>query len=118
MSKKKSTSRSQGSQKGSTARGQAAATASPSERELPGVQARSTGCEKVWSGSIGRLRVYDQPASTGKKVFAYIAPGANSNYVGYSDDQNVIKALFLARDNGRVITGYTNASCKIEWLDY
>ncbi|HEV7859080.1 MAG TPA: hypothetical protein VGO91_10730 [Pyrinomonadaceae bacterium] len=90
----------------------------PSERELPGVSATSTGCNKVWSGSIGRLRIYDQPDSTGKKVFAYVAPGSNSDYIGYSDDPNVINALFLARDNARSITGYTNANCKIEWLDY
>ena len=90
----------------------------PLDKELPGASASSSGCEKVWSGSIGRLRVYDQPASTGKKVFAYKSPGTNADYVGYSDDPNVVHALFLARDNGRAITGYTNASCKIEWLDY
>lgn len=90
----------------------------PSEKELPGAAAREAGCEQVWNGTIGRLRVYDQPASTGKKVFAYKSPGSNSDYVGYSDDPNVIKALFLARDNGRALLGYTNASCRIEWLDY
>ena len=90
----------------------------PSEIELPGVLAVSSGCEKVWNGSIGRLRVYDQPGSTGKKVFAYVAPGHNANYVGWSDDPNVIHALFLARDNGQSLTGYTNANCRIEWLDY
>jgi hypothetical protein len=90
----------------------------PLEAELPGTTALSATCEKVWTGSIARLRVYDQPASTGKKVFAYVAPGANANYVGNSDDPNIIKALFLARDNNRVIQGYTNASCRIEWLDY
>ena len=87
-----------------------------SQAELP--SAINAGCEKVWSGSIGRLRVYDQPGSTGKKVFAYLEPGANANYVGWSDDTNVVHALFLARDNSRGITGYTNASCRIEWLDY
>ena len=76
------------------------------------------GCEKVWSGSIARLRIYDQPGSTGKVVFAYVAPGGAANYVGFSDDPNMIHALFLARDNGRSITGFTNASCKIEWIDY
>jgi hypothetical protein len=88
------------------------------DRELPGVRAASSGCEQVWSGRIGRLRTYDQPASTGNKVLAYKAPGSNSNYVGYSDDPHIIRALFLARDNGRSITGYTNPKCKIEWLDY
>ena len=90
----------------------------PLQAELPAVSATSAGCQRVWTGSIARLRVYDQPASTGKKVFAYTAPGHNANYVGYSDDPNVVHALFLARDNGRSITGYTNASCRIEWLDY
>ena len=91
-------------------------TLKPSQKELPsGINA---GCEKVWSGSIGRLRVYDQPGSTGKKVFAYVEPGANANYVGWSDDRNVVHALFLARDNGRGIMGYTNDACRIEWLDY
>jgi hypothetical protein len=105
-------------QKAATPKNQIDQSAKASEKELPGVSATSSGCEQVWSGSIGRLRIYDQPASTGKKVFAYKAPGSNSNYVGYSDDPNVIHALFLARDNGRSIRGYTNASCKIEWLDY
>ena len=88
------------------------------KEEMPGLQAMSSGCQKVWSGTIARLRIYDQPGSTGKKVFAYVAPGGNVNYVGYSDDRNVIHALFLARDNGRAVMGYTNDSCKIEWLDY
>jgi len=87
-------------------------------KEFPGLSPVSSGCEKVWSGSIGRLRIYDQPGSTGKKVFAYVTPGGNVNYVGYSDDRNVIHALFLARDNGRAVMGYTNSSCRIEWLDY
>jgi hypothetical protein len=88
----------------------------PSQKEFPlGINA---GCEKVWNGSIGRLRVYDQPGSTGKKVFAYLEPGANANYVGWSDDKNVVRALFLARDNSRGIMGYTNENCRIEWLDY
>ena len=90
----------------------------PSKKELPEISASVTGCEKVWKGSIARLRVYDQPASTGKKVFAYLSPGNNTNYVGYSDDPNMIKALFLARDNGNGIQGYTNSKCRIEWIDY
>ena len=90
----------------------------PTAKELPALKATASGCDKVWSGTVARLRVYDQPASTGKKVFVYIAPGSNSNYVGYSDDPNIIHALFLARDNGNGIQGYTNSSCRIEWLDY
>lgn len=30
----------------------------------------------------------------------------------------MIKALFLARDNGNAVTGFTNSACKIEWMDY
>ena len=93
-------------------------TKSPALRELPILNVSGSGCEKVWSGKIGRLRIYDQPGSTGKKVFAYIDPGRNSDYVGWSDDPNMIKALFLTRDNGRSIQGYTNPQCKIEWIDY
>jgi hypothetical protein len=90
----------------------------PSAKELPGINVSATGCEKVWKGSVARLRIYDQPATTGKKVFAYLSPGNNSNYVGYSDDPNMIKALFLARDNGNEIQGYTNSKCRIELIDY
>ena len=90
----------------------------PSADELPELASTSSGCGKVWSGAIARLRIYDQPGSTGKKVFAYVAPGANSDYVGYSDDPNMIHALFLARDNEKSIQGYTNPQCRIEWLDY
>jgi hypothetical protein len=90
----------------------------PSKKELPEIDASAAGCEKVWKGTIARLRIYDQPASTGKKVFAYLSPGNNSDYVGCSDDPNMIKALFLARDNGNSIQGYTNSKCRIEWLDY
>ena len=35
-----------------------------------------------------------------------------------SEDANMIKALFLARDNGNAVMGYTNSQCKIEWMDY
>lgn len=90
----------------------------PTKRELPEISASARGCEKVWKGTIARLRIYDQPASTGKKVFAYLSPGNNTNYVGCSDDPNMIKALFLARDNGNSIQGYTNSKCRIEWIDY
>ncbi len=90
----------------------------PTTKELPVLKATAASCQKVWTGVVARLRIYDQPASTGKKVFVYTSPGSNSNYVGYSDDSNLIQALFLARDNGNTIQGYTNSSCKIEWIDY
>jgi hypothetical protein len=69
----------------------------------------STG---VWNGRIARLRVY---SSTGM-VQAFKAPGTNNDLVGFTNDPNIIRALFLARDNGRPIWGYSNPS--IEWLDY
>ena len=90
----------------------------PSVKEFPELKLSLSNCEKVWSGVIARLRIYDQPGTTGKKVFAYVSPGHNKNYVGYSDDPNIIHALFLARDNGNTIGGYTNSKCKIEWIDY
>ena len=90
----------------------------PTTKELPLLKATAGGCAKVWQGNIARLRIYDQPGSTGKKVFAYISPGSNAKYVGYTDDPNMIKALFLARDNGHGIQGYRNSSCRIEWIDY
>jgi hypothetical protein len=93
-------------------------SSSRAKAAAPVHRAALAGCEKVWSGKIARLRIYDQPASTGRNVFAYKAPGANADYVGFSDDQNMIKALFLARDNGNTVTGYTNPACKIEWMDY
>ena len=74
--------------------------------------------DAVWHGIIKRLRIYDQSQSAGNKVFAYLAPGNNENYIGWSSDPNVIHALFLACDNGRQVTGYTNAQYKIEWMDY
>jgi len=68
----------------------------------------------VWTGSIARLRIY---AST-RTVFAYRAPGGNADAVGITNDSNTIHALFLARENGRSITGYTDDTGKIGWLDY
>lgn len=90
----------------------------PSVKELPELKASLASCEKVWSGVIARLRIYDQPDSTGKKVFAYVSPGQNKDYVGYTDDPNIIHALFHARNNENTIQGYTNSRCRIEWLDY
>ena len=90
----------------------------PTSKEFPQIKASSSGCAKVWNGSIARLRIYDQPGSTGQRVFAYVAPGRNSNYIGNTDDPTMIKALFLARDNGNSLQGYTNAQCRIEWIDY
>ena len=90
----------------------------PSVKELPELKLFASGCERVWSGVIARLRIYDQPGTTGKKVFAYVFPGENKHYIGYTDDPNMIHAGFLARNNENAIQGYTNSKCRIEWLDY
>jgi hypothetical protein len=66
----------------------------------------------VWHGSIARLRVY---SPTGM-VQAFKSSGTNNDLVGFTNDPNIIRALFLARDNGRPIWGYSDSS--IEWLDY
>jgi hypothetical protein len=68
----------------------------------------------VWSGRIARLRIYHSPG----RVFAYKAPGTNADQVGFTDDPNLIRALFLARDNGRSILGVTSADGSIGFIDY
>jgi hypothetical protein len=68
----------------------------------------------VWSGRIARLRIYH---STGS-VFAYKAPGTNADHVGVTNDPNLIRALFLARDNARSILGFTSADGSIGFIDY
>lgn len=68
----------------------------------------------VWSGRIARLRIYH---SNGR-VFAYKAPGTNADQVGFTDDPNLIRALFLARDNARSIFGVTSADGSIDFIDY
>jgi hypothetical protein len=73
------------------------------QRSLTSSPGTDVGQRRAWSGSIARLRIYH---STGM-VFAYKAPGANANQVGVTDDPNLIRALFLARDNGRFIWGDT-----------
>lgn len=83
----------------------------------PDAQGLIAGCQKVWSGTVRRLRIYSQPGTTGEKVFAYTGTGSNSDYVGWTADQNVIKTLFASVNSGS-LTGYTNSSCKLEWLDY
>jgi hypothetical protein len=68
----------------------------------------------VWSGRIARLRIYHSPG----RVFAYKAPGTNADQVGFTDDPNLIRALFLARDNERSISGFTSAGGSIDFVDY
>jgi hypothetical protein len=67
----------------------------------------------VWSGQIARLRFYESQ----QWVQAFLAPGDNSNLVGTTNNPTLIKMLFLARDNGRVIMGFT-ANNVIQFIDY
>jgi hypothetical protein len=67
----------------------------------------------VWSGQIARLRFY----ASQQWVQAFLAPGNNNNLIGTTSDPTLIKALFLARDNGRVILGAT-ANNVIQFIDY
>src|SRR5262249_16648640 len=69
----------------------------------------------VWSGSIGRLRLY---RSNPGLVYAFKSPGTNDNFIGTTDDPDMVRALFLARDNGRTIWGYSDDNQGIVWLDY
>jgi hypothetical protein len=74
-----------------------------------------SGPPGVWSGSIGRLRLYvSQPGL----VYAFKSPGNNDNLIGTTEDPNMSRALFLARDNGRTIEGYTDNNGRIVWMDY
>jgi hypothetical protein len=66
----------------------------------------------VWSGEIARLRFY----ASQQWVQAFLAPGNNNNLIGTTSDPTLIKALFLARDNGRVILGAT-ANNVIQFID-
>ena len=67
----------------------------------------------VWSGQIARLRFYESQ----QWVQAFLAPGNNSNLIGTTNNPTLMKMLFLARDNGRVIEGYT-ANNVIGFIDY
>ena len=67
----------------------------------------------VWSGQIARLRFY----ASQQWIQAFLAPGNNDNLIGTTTNPILIKALFLARDNGRVISGYT-ANNEIQFIDY
>jgi hypothetical protein len=67
----------------------------------------------VWSGRIARLRFYD----SSQWVQAFLAPGNNDNLIGTTNNPTLMKMLFLARDNGRVIEGFT-ANNVIGFIDY
>lgn len=92
--------------------------ASPRRRadELHGTPLADTA-STVWTGSIGRLRIWNSQISNGT-VFVYKSPGNNSDQVGVTTDANIFKALLLARDNGRSVTGVTDRTGRISWVDY
>ena len=73
----------------------------------------TTPYSSVWSGRIGRLRYY----ASQQIVHVFLDPGYNDNWIGTTTDPTMIKALFLARDNGRWILGYTGDDV-IEFIDY
>jgi len=50
-------------------------------------------------------------------VQAFLAPGNNDNLIGTTNNPTLIKMLFLARDNGRAISGYTPNN-EIQFIDY
>ena len=66
----------------------------------------------IWSGRIGRLRWY-----SGETLHAFLAPGSTDNWIGTTDDPTMMQALFLARDNGRWVLGYTGNNV-ISFIDY
>jgi hypothetical protein len=68
----------------------------------------------VWSGQIARLRFYD----SSQWVQAFLAPGNNDNLIGTTNNPTLMKMLFLARDNGRVIEGYTSNGGVMGFIDY
>jgi hypothetical protein len=94
-----------------------AATPTGVSNALPTATA-TTMCGTVWTGKVARLRVYDQTGN--QRVFVYVYPGSNDSYVGYSENPNMIEALFKNRDNdtGAALMGYSGTDCHIQWIDY
>ena len=56
-------------------------------------------CESVWSGTVERLRYYDQ--SGVEKVMVYLFPGSNANYVGFTS----------SKTHGSLILKTSSADC-------
>ncbi|MCF8008093.1 MAG: hypothetical protein K9K84_11880 [Methylovulum sp.] len=72
-------------------------------------------CESVWSGTVERLRYYDQ--SGAEKVMVYIFPGSNANYVGFTSSKMLLDGISKAKESQVSVTGYTGADCRIQWMD-
>ena len=66
----------------------------------------------VWSGRIGRLRWY-----SGQVLHVFLVPGTTADWIGTTTDPTMMKALFLARDNGRWVDGYTGNNV-LSFIDY
>lgn len=74
-------------------------------------------CGQVWHGTVERVRVQEQ-ADNSVVVRVYIYPGNNADYVGYTTSNLMVDQLIKSKDNLHEITGYTDTSCKIKWMDY
>lgn len=73
-------------------------------------------CNQVWKGEVERVRVQEQ--SNGDTVMRlYIYPGNNADYAGYTQSSFMFDALTKAQDKAITVTGYTDSSCKIKWID-
>ncbi len=73
-------------------------------------------CNQVWNGTIERIRVQQTSNETVARVYIY--PGSNSEYVGYVSSDFMFKAFVAAKEKMTQVTGYTDANCNIQWLDF
>ncbi len=74
-------------------------------------------CGQVWSGTIDRVRVQQQNDGT-VVVRAYIAPGSNGEYAGYTSNGLMANTLIKGQDGMKEVTGYSDANCQIKWVDF
>lgn len=73
-------------------------------------------CDGVFNGTVERLRVQEQ--SNGDTVVrVYMYPGNNAEYAGYVSSDYMVKVLLKAKEGENQITGYSDSSCKIKWID-
>ena len=74
-------------------------------------------CNQVWTGSVERIRV--QENINGETVMRlYLYPGNNAEYAVYTSSQFMADTLLKGKESGTEITGYTDESCKIKWVDF
>lgn len=73
-------------------------------------------CNQVWKGEVERVRVQEQ--ASGETVMRlYLYPGNNADYAGFTESSFMFDALTKAQDEKIQVTGYTDSSCKIKWVD-